>query len=395
MPRETIFVSESVTPGHPDKLCDQISDAAVDAFLRQDERAHLAVECAIATGIVFLAARFAAEATVDMSALARTVIADAGYTDDSFNARTCSILANLTARPASERAEAEPALDDDAAIEAVVAGEQANLFGYACRETEEFMPLPISLAHRLARQLDRARREDADFLAPDGKTQAAVEYRGGSPTRIRAITVTTAVAAHAPKRDVLVDAIRKLVVEPAFANCPIAPDAATELHVNPEGPYVVGGPAFHAGLTGRKNGIDTYGEFARQSGAALSGKDPSRVDRIGAYATRHAAKNIVAAHLAERCEVHLAYSIGQARPISLNVETFGTGRVADEEIAARLERAVDFRPAAIARRFALRTAPRKAGRAGFYRRLAVFGQVGRSDIELPWELIDIAEALKA
>jgi S-adenosylmethionine synthetase len=395
MSRETIFVSESVTPGHPDKLCDQISDAAVDAFLRQDERARVAVECAIATGIVFLAAHFAAEATVDLSALARTVIADAGYTGDSFNARNCSILTNLTARPASERAEAEPAPEDDAAIEAVVAGEQANLFGYACRETEELMPLPISLAHRLARQLDRARREDADFLAPDGKTQAAVEYRGGSPIRIRAITVTTAVAAHAPKREVLVDAIRKLVIEPAFADCPIAPDQGTELHVNPGGPYVVGGPALHAGLTGRKNGIDTYGEFSRQSGAALSGKDPSRVDRIGAYATRHAAKNIVAARLAERCEVHLAYSIGQARPVSLNVETFGTGRMPDEEIAARLDRIIDFRPAAITRRFALRTASRKAGRAGFYRRLAVYGQIGRSDIELPWESLDAVEALTA
>jgi S-adenosylmethionine synthetase len=257
------------------------------------------------------------------------------------------------------------------------------------------MPLPISLAHRLARQLDRARREDADFLAPDGKTQAAVEYRGGSPIRIRAITVTTAVAAHAPKREVLVDAIRKLVIEPAFADCPIAPDQGTELHVNPGGPYVVGGPALHAGLTGRKNGIDTYGEFSRQSGAALSGKDPSRVDRIGAYATRHAAKNIVAARLAERCEVHLAYSIGQARPVSLNVETFGTGRMPDEEIAARLDRIIDFRPAAITRRFALRTASRKAGRAGFYRRLAVYGQIGRSDIELPWESLDAVEALTA
>jgi S-adenosylmethionine synthetase len=222
-----------------------------------------------------------------------------------------------------------------------------------------------------------------------------VEYRDGRPSRIRAITVTTAVLEDAPKAKALVDAIRALVVEPAFAGCAIAPDSRTELHVNPGGPNTVGGPAHHAGLTGRKNGIDTYGEFARQSGAALSGKDPSRADRIGAYATRHAAKNVVAAGLAERCEVHLAYSIGQARPVSLSVETFGTGRIADEEIAARLGRVLDFRPAAISRRFALRSAPRRAGPAGFYRRLAVYGHVGRTDLELPWEFLDTVEALKA
>lgn len=394
MARETIFVSESVTPGHPDKLCDQISDAAVDAFLRQDPRARLTVECAIATGIVFLAARFAAEATVDLSALARAVIADVGYTEDSFDARTCSILASLTDRPLAERAAPELESADEDALEAVVAGEQANLFGYACNETKELMPLPIALAHRLARQLDRARAEGAAFLAPDGKTQVAVEYRDGRPTRIRAITVTAALVEGGAGAKGLDEAIRSLVVAPALADGPIVPDDATELHVNPGGPYIVGGPAHHAGLTGRKNGIDTYGELARQSGAALSGKDPSRVDRIGAYAARHAAKNVVAAGLADRCEVHLAYSIGQARPVSLSVETFGSGRLADDAIADRLERVLDFRPSAISRRFGLRSAPAQAGSAGFYRRLAVYGQVGRTDLDLGWERLDRVAALK-
>jgi S-adenosylmethionine synthetase len=390
MPRDMIFTSESVTPGHPDKLCDQISDAAVDAFLRRDPAAHAVIECAVATGVVFLAARFAAEAVIDLPSLARKVIADAGYVEGSFDARNCSILTSLIELPRSMR---EPACvkPDEAAIEACLAQDQANVFGYACRETAELMPLPISLAHRIARALDRARRV-TPWLSPDGKTQVSLEYRDGRPSRIHAIAVTAAVSADAPARQVE-EGLRAVATD-AFVGEDIRPDNRTEIHVNAGGPYEIGGPARHAGLTGRKNGIDTYGEIARQSGAALSGKDPSRIDRIGAYAARHAAKNIVAAGLADRCEVHLAYAIGRARPLSLSVATFGTGAAPDPDIADRIERAADFRPAAIMRRFGLRTAPALAGERGFYRPLAVYGHFGRADLDLPWEATDLVDALR-
>jgi S-adenosylmethionine synthetase len=390
MATDTIFTSESVTPGHPDKLCDQISDAAIDAFLRQDAAAHAAVECAVATGIVFLAARFAADATLDLPALARQVIADAGYLDAGFDARSCSILTSFAELPIEIR---EPLLaaPDDAAIDRHVAHEQANVFGYACRETPELMPMPISLAHRLARAIDDARRDGMMWLSPDAKTQVSVAYRNSHAVRIHGVSLTAAVKPAAPY-----DAWERLraLAFNALADCALVPDAKTEIHINAGGDYEIGGPMQHAGLTGRKNGIDTYGEIARQSGSALSGKDPSRIDRTGAYAARHAAKNVVAAGIAERCEVHLAYAIGQARPISLSVETFGTGHERDEQIAKRLAALLDFRPLAIAHRFALRTRPAAAGERGFYRALAAYGHFGRSDLDLPWEATDVAEALR-
>ncbi|MCX7892487.1 MAG: methionine adenosyltransferase [Burkholderiales bacterium] len=383
--REAIFTSESVTPGHPDKLCDQISDAAVDAFLAQDEEARIVVECAIATGVLFIAARFAAEAQVDVPTLARGVIAEVGYTGDSFDARSCSILTSLTPFDAPARRARRDGSEP--------AQEQVNAFGFACRETPALMPLPIWLAHRLARELDAARGRGLDWLGPDGKTQVAVRYRDGKPAGINSVTITAATADRPLKKSMVEEAMRELVVRRAFRDEPLKPDAGCAIHVNPGGPYLVGGPAKHSGLTGRKNGIDTYGEYARQSGAALSGKDPSRIDRIGAYAARHAAKNIVAAGLAERCEVHLAYAIGSARPISLSVDTFGTGAAPDDEIAERVQRAADFRPAAIEERFALRERAAAAGAAGFFRPLAVYGQVGRTDLALPWEETDLAAAL--
>jgi S-adenosylmethionine synthetase len=250
------------------------------------------------------------------------------------------------------------------------------------------MPLPIWLAHRLARELDAARGRGADWLAPDGKTQVAVQYRDGRPARIHGVTITAATADRPIKAGTIAEGLRHLVLAPAFRDEPLKPDAKTELHLNPGGPYLIGGPSRHSGLTGRKNGIDTYGEYARQSGAALSGKDPSRIDRIGAYAARHAAKNVVAANLAERCEVHLAYSIGTARPISVSANTFGTGRIPDDDIAARLQRMLDFRPVAIMRRFDLRARASHANGVGFFRPLAVYGQVGRTDLDLPWERLD-------
>jgi S-adenosylmethionine synthetase len=381
MSHERIFTSESVTPGHPDKLCDQISDATVDAFLQQDPDAHIVAECAIATGVLFIAARFAAEAHVDIPTLARSVIADVGYGEDGFDARNCSILTSFTPMDVPRRTSKA---DDDAPAQ-----EQVNAFGFACRETPALMPLPIWLAHRLARELDAARGRGADWLAPDGKTQVAVQYRDGKPARIHGVTITAATADRPIKPATIVEGLRHLVLAPAFRDEPLKPDAKSELHLNPGGPYIVGGPSRHSGLTGRKNGIDTYGEYARQSGAALSGKDPSRIDRIGAYAARHAAKNVVAAKLAERCEVHLAYSIGTARPISVSVNTFGTGRMPDGEIAARLQRVLDFRPMAIMRRFDLRARASQADGTGFFRPLAVYGQVGRMELDLPWERVDV------
>jgi S-adenosylmethionine synthetase len=386
-----IFTSESVTPGHPDKLCDQISDAAIDAFLSQDAGARAVVECAVATGVVFLAARFAADAIVDLPALARRVIADAGYLEGRFDARNCSILTSLVELPIETREPPIP-INDEEALDRRVAQDQANVFGYACRETPQLMPLPVSLAHRLARGLDEARRADLSWLSPDAKTQVSIEYRASRPVRVHGISLTTAVDSklHAGEIE---ERLRALAMD-TLSECEIGPDARTEVQINAGGSYEIGGPARHAGLTGRKNGIDTYGEIARQSGAALSGKDPSRIDRTGAYAARHAAKNIVAAGLADRCEVHLAYAIGHARPLSLSVETFGTGRRPDDVIAKRLARAMDFRPAAIAQRFALRTRPAAADGRGFYRPLAIYGHFGRTDLDLPWEAIDASQALR-
>ena len=263
MPQDMIFTSESVTPGHPDKLCDQISDAAVDAYLRQDPGARVTVECAIATAIVFIAARFAADATVDLPALARSVIADAGYTTHSFDARSCSILTSLTHVPDSLRTPAEEALEDAGDRPAE---EQANVFGFACTETEALMPLPIWLAHRLARALAQCRGSEAPWLAPDGKTQVAVEYREGRPKRLHSITLICALNDGAPSQEDIAEALRKTVINSAFQNEELVPDSGTTIRINPGYPFLIGGPSHHAGLTGRKNGIDTYGEYARQSG---------------------------------------------------------------------------------------------------------------------------------
>jgi S-adenosylmethionine synthetase len=390
MSTELIFTSESVRAGHPDKLCDQISDAGIDAFLRQDPGARVAIECAVATGVVFIAARFASEGSLDLPSLARSVIEKAGYRDTEFDARKCSILTSLTELPMTLR-EPPPANVDAAWIDAHPVQDQANAFGYACRETPELMPLPIMLAHALARALDAAGRADAPWLWPDGKTQVSVEYRDHRPRRIHTISLTVPVS-EGMRASEAEERLRALTLD-ALRGGDIEPDADTAIRINAGIPYEAGGPARHAGLTGRKSGVDTYGEIARQSGAALSGKDPSRIDRIGAYAARHAAKTVVAAGLAERCEVHLAYTIGQASPLSIAVETFGTGRSADDKIAARIARGLDFRPAAIAQRFSLRTQPALLGDAGFYRPLAVYGHFGRADLDLPWEANDAVEAL--
>lgn len=387
MSHETIFTSESVTEGHPDKLCDQISDAAIDAFLRHNPSTRAVVECAMATGVVFLAARFSAGSSVDLSSLARGVIAEAGYTDTDFDARKCSILTSFSELPADRHPGAEGLGDET--LDDFQAHEQANAFGYACRDTKDYMPLPISLAHGIARTVDRARRAHAPWLSPDAKMQVAVIYSGSRPVRLHSVSIS------ASARSGISDAADMLselaVAAAADAGYELPADA---IHLSLDRDYDSAGPSRHAGLTGRKNGIDTYGEIARQSGAALSGKDPSRVDRIGAYAARYAAKNIVAADLADRCEVHIAYMIGQAEPLSVSVNTFNSGRLHEDDIVQRIRAVLDLRPGAIMRRFALRAQPRERGQAGFFRPLSVYGHFGRPELDLPWERTDMAERLR-
>jgi S-adenosylmethionine synthetase len=394
MMRDFIFTSESVTRGHPDKLCDQISDAIVDRFLELDPFTQVEAECAVATGTLFLATRFASSARLDLPTIAREVLRRAGYVGGAFDAEACSVMTSIAELPEpSWPAIDERTLDDDA-IENAAVQHQVTVFGFACRQSPSLMPLPIALAHRLARALEGARAaEGLGWLMPDGKTQVAVEYRDRRPARIHAVALTAALdPATMPGADQVHAALIEHVVAPTFAEQPLRPDQNTQILVNPGGPFLVGGPARHAGLTGRKTAIDTYGEYARHSGAALSGKDPSRIDRVGAYAARWAAKCVVAAGLAEECEVQLSYMIGKARPVSLQVETFGTGRLDDAALAARIGSVFDFRLAAIIAAFDLRHRS-AAEQGGFFAQLAAYGHVGRDDLELPWENVDRATAL--
>ncbi|PZW46837.1 methionine adenosyltransferase [Humitalea rosea] len=373
---EDLFVSESVTPGHPDKLCDAIADAVVDALLARDAAATAEVECAVASGIVFLAARIASRATVDMPAIAREVLAEVGYGEGhgGFDARRCSILTSLTDAAPAPRDEAEP-----------VADEHVNAFGFACDDTPALMPMPIMLAHRVARAFDAARAAGAlGALSPDAKAQVAVRYREGRPEAIASVTLVC--GGEAAALAALPGRLGKAVLEPAFVGAPLGFDAGCAVLINPGGVRRGGGPETHPGLTGRKPGIDTYGEFSRQPQAALSGKDLGSIDRLGAYAARWAAKNLVAAGLARRCEVHLCYAAGRAAPASLRVRTEGTGVVPDAELAARLAAVADFRPGPLLRRFWAKPV--------LFRALAAYGHVGREDLDLPWEATDLAAALR-
>ncbi len=393
MQSEFIFTSESTTEGHPDKLCDQISDALVGHYLHHDPLSRVVAECAVSTGLVFISIKHRGTVTVNAADTARSVIRQVGYADPNFNPKTCTIMTSL-----HEWEDGELRLDgpdfDTADPELLAAEDQATIFGFACTHTAALMPLPIWLAHRLSARLALVRKKGVlDYLAPDGKTQVAVQFQGRKPSRIHGITLLASqLQARSPSIARLREDVVEHVVGPVFAEEKIRPDDATRIAVNPEGPFVLGGPAFHAGLTGRKTAVDTYGEFARQSGAALSGKDLVRVDRVGAYAARHAAKNVVAAGLADLCEVQLSYSIGVARPVSVQVETWGSAAVPEDEIARRIVRAFDFRPAAIVQRFGMhKLAVRDSD---FYRKLACYGQVGRTDLELPWETVDAVGALQ-
>lgn len=398
MQSDFMFSSESVTEGHPDKLCDQISDAIVDRFLQLDYGSSIIAECAVSTAIAFVAARFASRASVDISQVVRRVINQVGYDQPGFNGTTCSIVTSLQELPFDESRYFHDEDLSDEEIDKIPVRNQVTLFGFACRQTPACIPLPIYLAHRLARKLTAVRTQNIlPYLAPDGKTQVGIEYKNRNPFRIHSITViasqTRSPADGGPDLSRLCQDIRESVIDPVFQTEDFHPDRHTRIFVNPDGPFITGGPSIHSGLTGRKNAIDTYGEYARQSGSAMSGKDPLRIDRVGAYAARYAAKNLVVAGLADECEVQLSYSIGLPQPVSVQVETFGTGKLSDDEIG-RLTRAhFDFRLGSIVKQFKLRSLPSTL-KGGFYRKLAAYGHVGRRDMGVPWEVTDRVDALK-
>jgi S-adenosylmethionine synthetase len=394
MKKDFMFISESVTEGHPDKLCDQISDSIVDRFLQQDPNTQVIAECAVSTSIVFVAGRYASEATVDMSNVARTIIERVGYEHKNFNSTTCSVLTSIAELPVDEYYKFNEFQLSDEEVENIPVKQHATVFGFACKQTPALMPLPIWLAHKVAKRLTEVRKEKIlPYLTPDAKTQVGVEYKNRMPYRIHTISIIASQSKKKkPPEDKLKKDIQVAVIEAVFQDEDIKPDKTTRVFVNPYGKVVLGGPSMHAGLTGRKTAIDTYGEYSRHSGAALSGKDPLRIDRVGAYAARYAAKNVVAANLAEECEVQLSYSIGLSRPVSIQVETFGTGKMPDEMLASLIEKHFDFRLAGIVRQFQLRRMPSTV-QGGFYSKLAAYGHVGRLDMELPWEAVDKVEAL--
>ena len=385
------FTSESVTEGHPDKVCDQISDAVLDAILAQDAQAHVACETIATTGMVLVMGEISTSCYVDIPSIARQVIRDIGYNDaaQGFDGSTCAVLTAIDEQSPDIAMGVNEALEirgkEAEDFDRIGAGDQGLMFGYACDETPELMPLPISLAHKLAKRLTALRKDGTlPYLRPDGKTQVTVEYDGQTPVRVDTIVLSTQHSA-----DVSLDTIRADVIEQIIR--PVIPaellDDDTKIFVNPTGRFVVGGPHGDSGLTGRKIIVDTYGGYARHGGGAFSGKDPTKVDRSATYMARYAAKNVVAAGLAKRCEVQLAYAIGVAHPVSVLVDTEGTGVVADDVLAAAVSAVFDFRPAAIIANLQLR--------APIYRQLAAYGHIGREDIDVAWEKTDKIEELKA
>lgn len=395
MKRQFLFTSESVTDGHPDRICDTIADALVDRFLQQDPYSRVIAECAISKGIVFIAARLASLASVDLSDVVRTMIARVGYRPEDFNVDDCTVVTSLINMPLEQRPRADEGEFSETELDRLLVHNQATVFGFACNQTPELMPLPIVLANRLARGLAEARRRRLiTSLSPDCTTQVGIEYQNGRPIRIHSITIIAGQEGREPMDPVeLRDELCRLVVYPALAEGPLPSDDDTEVFVNPRGAFPRSGPASHSGMTGRKTAAETYGGYARHSGSALSGKDPSRIDRVGAYAARYAAKNVVAAGLAEACEVQLSYSIGHAGPVSIQVNTLGTHKVSEALIQKRVQQCFDFRLGAIIRDFRLRHLPAEQ-KGRFYSRLPVQGHFDNTEMDLPWERTDRAEALK-
>lgn len=389
-----VFTSQSVTEGHPDRLCDTISDAIVDAFLRQDPTSRITAECALSKSVLFLAARFASDAIVDIPDLARTVIKSVGYRPSDFNAAECTVVISQIEQSKTSR-EINFASVDDEEINRVSVSHQSTVFGYACKQTPELMPLPITLANQLARQLSKARRHgDVKYLSPDCTSQVGVEFVNDAPSRIDSITLIIGYddPETTPDFTQIEEDLLRNVINPVFRHAPIKPDNLTRITINPEGPFMRSGPAAHSGMTGRKTDSDTYGSFARHCAAALSGKGPSRIDRAGAYAARYAAKNIVAAGLAEQCEVQLSYSIGFPGPVSVYLTTKGTGKIDDHEIRKRLLRHFDFRLGAIIRDLALQELTQLHDGC-FFQKLPVNGHFGANGLPLPWEKVDKADLL--
>ena len=387
-----MFTSESVTEGHPDKMCDQISDAVLDACLEQDPFSRVACETATKTGYVMLLGEITTQAFVNFDELVRKVVIEIGYdrAKKGFDGNTCGVLSAIASQSPDIAMGVDSAMEDksgemtDADIEHVGAGDQGMMFGFACNETPTLMPMPIYLAHKLTLRLSEVRKDNTlDWLRPDGKSQVTVEYAFGKPKRIDTVLISTQ---HAP--EISQEEIRAQIIEHVIN--PILPadmvDEKLKIYVNPTGRFVIGGPQGDAGVTGRKIIVDTYGGMGRHGGGAFSGKDPTKVDRSAAYAARWAAKNVVAAGLAERCEIQVAYAIGVAHPLSVNVETFGTGKIADDKIANLVTEYFDLRPGAIIRDLDLRKP--------IYQKTSAYGHFGREDVEFPWERTDKAEALK-
>ena len=413
-PRNFLFTSESVTEGHPDKVCDQISDAILDEFLTKYPQSRVAAETTVTTGMALVCGEITSDCYVDIPSVVRNTIKNIGYTGTSgggFDADTCAVLTSIDEQSCDIAGGVNKAFESrkenaDTSVsetENIGAGDQGIMFGFACNETPELMPLPISLAHKLSYRLAQVRKNGTlSYLRPDGKSQVTVEYVDGKPAKINTVLISTqhdpeinGVSDNSKVQEIIKNDIKKYVIDYVFENeSPIGLSTDTKILVNPSGRFVVGGPQGDAGLTGRKIIVDTYGGYSRHGGGAFSGKDPTKVDRSAAYAARYVAKNIVAAGLADKCEIELAYAIGVAEPVSIMVDTFGTGKISDDELAALVSKNFDLRPAAIICQFDLRGLPAKNG-GKFYQKLAAYGHMGRTDLVVPWEQTDKADSLKS
>ncbi|HEY9866657.1 MAG TPA: methionine adenosyltransferase [Candidatus Obscuribacterales bacterium] len=409
MSRRYLFTSESVTEGHPDKICDQISDTILDALLTQDPKSRVAAEVVVNTGLVLITGEITTNAQINYIDLARKKIAEIGYVDadNGFSASSCSVLIALDkqspdiAQGVNQAQEARELLSEQE-LDGIGAGDQGIMFGFACNETPELMPMPISLAHRISRQLAMVRKNGTlPYLRPDGKTQVTVIYEDDRPVGIDTILVSTQhteaigeiTDTTAVQEKIKAD-LWSAVVQPVFKDIAVKPDDQTRFLVNPTGKFVIGGPQGDSGLTGRKIIVDTYGGYSRHGGGAFSGKDPTKVDRSAAYACRYVAKNIVAAGLADKCEVQLSYAIGVARPVSILIETFGTCKVDENKLLEAVQNNFELRPAGMIQTFNLQKLPGVRG-GRFFQDLAAYGHLGRTDLDLPWEKTDKAELLKA